>query len=70
MEGLAKSPARMVLVNLEDLWLEREPQNVPGTHIERPNWQRKARFSFEEFSTRADVLEPLRKVDELRRGRG
>ncbi len=70
LEGLAKSPARMMLVNLEDLWLEREPQNVPGTHTERPNWQRKARFSFEEFSTRADVVEPLKRVDELRRGRG
>jgi 4-alpha-glucanotransferase len=70
LEHLASSPARMVLVNLEDLWHETEPQNVPGTHMERPNWQRKARFSFEEFSTRADVVEPLKKVDELRRGGG
>ncbi len=69
LEHLAASPARMVLVNLEDLWGETEPQNIPGTHLERPNWQRKARFSFEEFSTRADVVEPLKKVDELRRGR-
>jgi 4-alpha-glucanotransferase len=60
----------MVLVNLEDLWRETEPQNVPGTHTERPNWQRKARFSFEELSTRADVVEPLKRVDELRRRRG
>jgi 4-alpha-glucanotransferase len=60
----------MVLVNLEDLWQETEPQNVPGTHTERPNWLRKARFSFEEFSTRADVVEPLKRVDELRRGQG
>jgi hypothetical protein len=43
---------------------------VPGTYTERPNWQRKARFSFEEFSTRADVVEPLKKVDELRRKGG
>jgi 4-alpha-glucanotransferase len=57
----------MVLVNLEDLWHEGEPQNVPGTHSERPNWQRKARFSFEEFSARAEVVEPLQRVDELRR---
>lgn len=67
---LAESPARMVLVNLEDLWHETEPQNVPGTHTERPNWQRKARYSFEDFSKRPDVLEPLKKVDELRRGKG
>ncbi|HEX4961310.1 MAG TPA: 4-alpha-glucanotransferase [Thermoanaerobaculia bacterium] len=70
LEHLAASPARMVLVNLEDLWHEMEPQNVPGTHTERPNWQRKARYSFEEFSTRAGVVEPLKRVDELRRRRG
>ena len=33
---LARSPARMVLVNLEDLWQESEPQNVPGTHTGAP----------------------------------
>jgi 4-alpha-glucanotransferase len=70
LDHLAASPARMVLVNLEDLWHETEPQNVPGTSTERPNWQRKARFSFEEFSTRADVVEPLKRVDELRKRRG
>jgi 4-alpha-glucanotransferase len=70
LDYLAASPARMVLVSLEDLWRETEPQNVPGTHTERPNWQRKARFSFEEFSTRADVVEPLKRVDELRKRRG
>jgi 4-alpha-glucanotransferase len=59
----------MVLINLEDLWGETEPQNVPGTHRERPNWRRKARLSFEEFSQRPEVLESLRKVDELRRKR-
>ena len=67
LDHLATSPARMVLVSLEDLWQETEPQNVPGTSSERPNWRRKARFSFEEFSTRADVVEPLKKVDELRK---
>ncbi|HEY2290934.1 MAG TPA: 4-alpha-glucanotransferase [Thermoanaerobaculia bacterium] len=70
LDHLATSPARMVQVNLEDLWQEAEPQNVPGTHDERPNWRRKARFSFEEFSTRADVVEPLKRVDELRRQSG
>jgi 4-alpha-glucanotransferase len=67
LDRLAASPARLVLVNLEDLWQETEPQNVPGTHDERPNWRRKARLSFEEFSARADVVETLKRVDELRR---
>ena len=35
---LADSPAELVLVNLEDLWQETEPQNVPGTGQELPNW--------------------------------
>jgi 4-alpha-glucanotransferase len=69
LEWLAASPARMVLINLEDLWGETAPQNVPGTHTERPNWRRKARLSFEEFSQSPEVVEPLRKVDELRRKR-
>ncbi|MBE7448645.1 MAG: 4-alpha-glucanotransferase [Kofleriaceae bacterium] len=38
--ALAASPAHVVLVNLEDLWLEPAPQNVPGTSEERPNWRR------------------------------
>ncbi|HTQ81618.1 MAG TPA: 4-alpha-glucanotransferase, partial [Thermoanaerobaculia bacterium] len=66
---LARSQARMVLINLEDLWQEPEPQNVPGTHLERPNWQRKAKLTFEEFSVRPDVVEPLRGVNGLREER-
>ena len=70
LEILADSPARMVLINLEDLWGESEPQNVPGTHMERPNWRRKARYTFEEFSTRPEVLETLKRVDKIRKERG
>lgn len=69
LEHLASSPARMILINLEDLWAETEPQNVPGTSTERPNWRRKARLSFEEFSRRPDVVDVLKRVDELRRAR-
>ncbi len=46
---LAGTPAGMVLVNLEDLALERTPQNVPGTHRERPNWRRRAAFHLEDL---------------------
>ncbi len=66
-ELLAESPAKMILVNLEDLWLETEAQNVPGTTDQRPNWRHKLRMSFEEFEGRADVIETLRRVDALRR---
>lgn len=40
MVDLARGPAEVVLVTLEDLWLEPAPQNVPGTSEERPNWRR------------------------------
>jgi 4-alpha-glucanotransferase len=40
MIDLARGPSEVMLVTLEDLWLERKPQNVPGTYRERPNWLR------------------------------
>jgi 4-alpha-glucanotransferase len=46
---LARSPAAVVQVGLEDLWGETQPQNTPGTLYERANWQRKTKLSFEEF---------------------
>ncbi|MEW6540077.1 MAG: 4-alpha-glucanotransferase [Bacillota bacterium] len=63
---LAASRARILLVNLEDLWLEPECQNVPGTGAERGNWRRKARYSFEEFSRDPGVLELLKEINALR----
>jgi 4-alpha-glucanotransferase len=38
----ARSDAPITLVNLEDLWGETRPQNVPGTLDEYPNWRRRA----------------------------
>ena len=47
--ALGKSRAHVVLTNLEDLWCETRPQNVPGTTEERVNWRRKARYTLEEM---------------------
>ncbi len=63
---LAACDEQLMLVNLEDLWLETRSQNVPGTSDERPNWQRKARYSLEEFTQNPEVLEALASVNELR----
>ena len=63
---LAASRARVVLVNLEDLWLEAQPQNVPSTRTEYPNWQRKMRLTFEEFCQMSQVVDILRSVSKLR----
>lgn len=66
---LADGQARIVLVNIEDLWQENSPQNIPGTVTQSPNWRRKARFSFEDFSVMPDVVGFLRKLDSLVRDR-
>ena len=49
LKFLARSEAEVVLVNLEDLWLETRPQNTPGTSTERVNWRRKMKLSLEEL---------------------
>ena len=59
---LAASAAAVVLINLEDLWLETAPQNLPGTGTERPNWRRRARYSLEQLASRPSVVEALRLV--------
>ncbi|MFN2589621.1 MAG: 4-alpha-glucanotransferase, partial [Actinomycetota bacterium] len=67
---LASSEARMVVVNLEDLWMDPRPQNVPGTTDKHPNWRRRARHGLERFRDRQDVTTTLSDVDSARkRGR-
>ncbi|RPF49343.1 4-alpha-glucanotransferase [Thermodesulfitimonas autotrophica] len=66
LSWLAQSPAGCLLVNLEDLWGETAPQNVPGTTA-YPNWQRKTRYPFEQFSRSPEVLEILQRVNLLRK---
>jgi 4-alpha-glucanotransferase len=66
LSWLGQSRAPMVLINLEDLWLETKPQNIPGTGPEQPNWQHKARYSLEEFSQMPQVVEVLREFNSLR----
>jgi len=64
---LGGSRAQTVLVNLEDLWLETRPQNVPSTHLEHPNWQNRALHGFDEFSRMPKVVVTLQKINRLRR---
>jgi 4-alpha-glucanotransferase len=54
-----RSPARVHLVNLEDLWGETQPQNVPGTTNERINWRRKIKFRMEQLRQMTDLLSKL-----------
>ncbi|MDD4238783.1 MAG: 4-alpha-glucanotransferase [Desulfotomaculaceae bacterium] len=66
LKHLAAGQAEVLLVNLEDLWQETEPQNIPGTTGDYPNWQRKARFALEEFSRNPEVLETLQEINNSR----
>lgn len=65
---LAASKASVVIANLEDLYLETNPQNVPGTWKERPNWLRKARHGLEEIREMPRLIRILREMDRLRKG--
>jgi len=38
---LARTPCALLIVQMEDLALEREQPNVPGTDDRHPNWRRK-----------------------------
>jgi len=67
LRHLAKSQAQMLMVNLEDLWLETEQQNVPGTTGERPNWRRKARFALEDLREHPEVISLLNEINRLRK---
>jgi len=59
---LSESMANIVLANLEDLWEETLPQNVPATSTERPNWQRRVRPSLEQIRRMAGIAEVLSHV--------
>jgi 4-alpha-glucanotransferase len=62
---LAGSDAELVLVNLEDLWLECEPQNVPG--LPDKSWRRRFRLGLEEAAADESVVRMLRNVNQKRR---
>ncbi len=66
---LSSGAAELVLINLEDLWLEPNPQNVPGTWDERPNWKRKASYSIEQLCQMESVVDVLKTVTEVRQRR-
>jgi 4-alpha-glucanotransferase len=66
LEMLARSPADLALVNLEDLWLEEQPQNVPGTSAEKPNWRRRMRYTLDEMRNQTELTETLRRINAAR----
>jgi len=66
---LGATSSEVVLVNLEDVWLETLAQNVPGTYRERPNWRRKARLSIEKMGSLAAARSFFRELSKVRNRR-
>jgi 4-alpha-glucanotransferase len=64
---LGRSEAGLVLASLEDLWMETEPQNVPGTPAEL-NWRRRTSRPLEAVRE-GDAARLLAVLNEARKGR-
>ena len=67
LEWIGRSDAEIALVNAEDLWQTTEAQNLPGTHLEHPNWRRKLARSVEELVADPGLAGILRRLDDWRR---
>lgn len=63
---LGRSDADIVVANLEDLWGEELPQNVPGTTDEQPNWRRRAKLDLAALATEPCVVDTFRQLDDAR----
>ncbi len=48
---MARTPCRLFGVQLEDLSGDVDQVNLPGTHLEYPNWRRKLAISLGDFPT-------------------
>jgi 4-alpha-glucanotransferase len=67
LDHMAGSPALFMAVDLEDLWLEREPQNRPGTGPDVPNWRLRSAVTLEQARGDGGVVAALTEIDRLRR---
>jgi 4-alpha-glucanotransferase len=70
LERLAASRAAIITTSLGDLLLEPEPQNVPGTGPERPNWRRRYAWTIDELRRRPEITSMLERIDTSRRHSG
>jgi 4-alpha-glucanotransferase len=68
LELLGSSKAQIVLVSLEDLWLEPHAQNVPGT-VAPENWRRPAALALDEVAAAPELVDVLRRLASTRENR-
>ena len=62
---MARSDAKVVLVDLEEMWDERRAQNHPGTES-GGNWRRRARRTLEDFSSDPEMDRALSELTAVR----
>ncbi len=62
---MARSDARIVLVDLEEMWDERRAQNHPGTES-AGNWRRRSRRTLEDFSSDPELNRTLSELTAVR----
>ena len=65
---LAKTPSRLMMVQLEDLLRLPEMMNLPGTVDEHPNWRRRLPVDLATLFSMPEVTDQLYAVD-AERGR-
>jgi 4-alpha-glucanotransferase len=67
LEWLGRSPSPLVIPWLEDLWLEAEQVNLPGTRSsERPNWQRPMSRTLDDVMANPEIDGLVRRLNEAR----
>jgi 4-alpha-glucanotransferase len=67
LEWLGRSESPLVIPWLEDLWLEDQNVNLPGTRSsERPNWQRPMRRLLDEIFTDPEIDALIRRLHRSR----
>jgi 4-alpha-glucanotransferase len=64
---LARSSARLMLVQLEDIVAETEQANLPGTTDAHPNWRRRMSRSLDKLVAGADLRRIAALIEEERR---
>ncbi len=67
LDWLGRSPSPLVIPWLEDLWLEVEQVNLPGTRSsERPNWQRPMGRTLDEVMADPEIDALVRRLHDAR----
>jgi 4-alpha-glucanotransferase len=64
---LGRSSAALVQASLEDLWLEPDPQNIPGADHQDGRFRQRCTYGLDELDTLDTVKNALERLDRARR---